>query len=81
MKRQYPKTYRPYLYARRAPARGTVDGIPCIKFGWKDVVFSHDLEFTDIAGRIPAGQKQPDRRNKYQTLNCAKYQLIWRPDK
>lgn len=59
------------IYARREP---TVDGA----WGKLDVCFYSDSGCTKFVGRIPWHQKQPDKRNKWQMLNCYRWRLIWR---
>jgi hypothetical protein len=71
------------LYARHEPAsdiatrammkaQGTPDEKP------QDVVLYYDAEATRHAGTIQwYSTSKPDRRNKWQMLNCVRYRLVW----
>ena len=65
------------LYAKKVPSNEFLEGRCMGDYGWKDVQLSHTKDFREIAGIIPGGHKQPDKRNRYQNLNCQKYCLVW----
>ena len=47
----------------------------------RDWVFYHDAEATSSYCRIPWYYSTgPTKRNKWQTLNCYRYRLVWLPD-
>ena len=48
--------------------------------GWHDVCIYGDANCTQFMGRFPHYySNKPTRRNKYVTLNCCRYNLIWIP--
>lgn len=45
---------------------------------YQDVVLYHDKECTQFARREPWHREtKPTHRNRYQTINCARYKLVW----
>jgi hypothetical protein len=46
----------------------------------RDWVFYHDAKATKPYCRIPWHYTGPTRRNRWQTLNCYRYRLVWLPD-
>jgi len=71
------------VYLRKEPTTDDVSRkmFPKESKSWKDVQAYHDKECTKPFGRFMHYYKsKPDRRNKYVTLNCFRYNAVWLPD-
>lgn len=78
-------TYLLPVYARREPTTdretAELNGIcPGTFTGKRDVQIYRDAECTERFARYPWHWKRPDRRNRYVTLNCFRWRLVWLPD-
>ena len=75
------------LYARKEPTTDSV-WLEFHRLGLTtnprpmDVVFYRDPDATEVAACIPwhHTKSKPDRRHKYQMLNCCRYPLRWLDD-
>ncbi|HJP90866.1 MAG TPA: hypothetical protein VJ875_02860 [Pyrinomonadaceae bacterium] len=71
----------PTLYARREPTNDTV----AIQYldaktlaSCNDVIIYHDPDCSRFYANFPwFYNSKPDRRNRYVTLNCFRYRLVW----
>ena len=43
----------------------------------KDVIIYHDRNCRRFYANFPFFYKRPTRRNRYVTINCFRYKLIW----
>lgn len=43
----------------------------------KDVIIYHDRRSRHVYARFPFYQSKPARRNRYVTINCFRYRLVW----
>ena len=76
--------HTPTVYARREPTLdevvlqyGPQDERELRKAKWKDVVIYHDPCCRQVYCRFAARHiSNPDRRNKWITLNCCRYRLV-----
>jgi hypothetical protein len=73
---------QPTLYARHEPTNDSV----AIRYldattlaTCKDVIIYHDRDCRHFYANFPFfyNQSKPDRRNRYVTLNCFRYKLVW----
>ena len=76
-----PQT-QPTVYARHEPTNDSV----AIKHldaktlaTCKDVIIYHDRKCHRFYANFPwfYNQSKPDRRNRYVTVNCFRYKLVW----
>ena len=71
---------QPTVYARQEPTNDSV----AIQYldaktlaTCKDVIIYHDQDCRRFYANFPFFYKRPNRRNRYVTINCFRYKLIW----
>lgn len=72
----------PTLYARLEPTndRVAIQYLDAKTLGTcKDVIIYHDHDCRSFYAKFPwfYNQSKPDRRNRYVTINCFRYRLVW----
>lgn len=66
------------VYAKRVPTHDSLQHIvPGYPRGKMDVLIAKDPEFKDVFCIWGWRKNPPTRRNRYVTLNCFRWRLVW----